>query len=119
MSQIVTSNSCLKCQIGISKNEESKWGLRFVREPLLRGWKGAGVEGSFADSFRKCAWNGAGGYRPASASALSALCSGIAKGAINAAWDAIGEVIKAWATEGHSVAVKTNPVVTTTKPLTL
>ena len=25
--------------------------------------------------------------------------------AINAAWDAIGEVIKAWATEGHSVAV--------------
>lgn len=31
--------------------------------------------------------------------------SGIAKGAINAAWDAIGEVIKAWATEGHSVAV--------------
>ena len=31
------------------------------------------------------------------------LC--IAKGAINAAWDAIGEVIKAWATEGHSVAV--------------
>ena len=44
-----------------------------------------------------------GGYRPASA--LSALRSGIAKGAINAAWDAIGEVIKAWATEGHSVAV--------------
>ena len=41
----------------------------------------------------------------ASASALSALRSGIAKGAINAAWDAIGEVIKAWATEGHSVAV--------------
>lgn len=31
--------------------------------------------------------------------------SGIAKGAINAAWDAIGEVIKAWATEGHAVAV--------------
>ena len=35
----------------------------------------------------------------------AALRSGIAKGAINAAWDAIGEVIKAWATEGHSVAV--------------
>ena len=31
--------------------------------------------------------------------------SGINRGAINAAWDAIGEVIKAWATEGHSVAV--------------
>ena len=31
--------------------------------------------------------------------------SGISKGAINAAWDAIGEVIKAWATEGHSVAI--------------
>ena len=36
---------------------------------------------------------------------IMALRSGIAKGAINAAWDAIGEVIKAWATEGHSVAV--------------
>ena len=35
----------------------------------------------------------------------ASLRSGIAKGAINAAWDAIGEVIKAWATEGHSVAV--------------
>ena len=37
----------------------------------------------------------------------AALRSGIPKGAINAAWDAIGEVIKAWATEGHSVAVTT------------
>ena len=35
----------------------------------------------------------------------AALRSGINKGAIGAAWDAIGEVIKAWATEGHSVAV--------------
>ena len=35
----------------------------------------------------------------------AALRSGISKGAINAAWDTIGEVIKAWATEGHSVAV--------------
>lgn len=35
----------------------------------------------------------------------ASLRSGISKGAINAAWDAIGEVIKAWATEGHSVAV--------------
>lgn len=35
----------------------------------------------------------------------AALRSGISKGAINAAWDAIGEVVKAWATEGHSVAV--------------
>ena len=35
----------------------------------------------------------------------AALRSGINKGAINAAWDAIGEVIKAWATEGHSVAI--------------
>ena len=31
--------------------------------------------------------------------------SNINKGAINAAWDAIGEVIKAWATEGHCVAI--------------
>ena len=29
--------------------------------------------------------------------------SGIAVGALKAAWDAAGEVIKAWATEGHSV----------------
>lgn len=35
----------------------------------------------------------------------AALRSGISKGAINAAWDAIGEVVKAWATEGHSVAI--------------
>ena len=35
----------------------------------------------------------------------AALRSGISKGAINATWDAIGEVIKAWATEGHSVAI--------------
>ena len=31
--------------------------------------------------------------------------SGISKGSINAAWEAIGEVIKAWATEGHSIPV--------------
>ena len=35
----------------------------------------------------------------------AALRSGISKGAINAAWDAIGEVIKTWATEGHAVAI--------------
>lgn len=37
--------------------------------------------------------------------AEAALRSGIAKGAISAAWDALSEVIRAWATEGHSVAV--------------
>lgn len=35
----------------------------------------------------------------------AATRSGIPRGSINAAWEAIGEVIKAWATEGHSVAV--------------
>ena len=35
----------------------------------------------------------------------ASMRSGISRGAINAAWDAIGEVIKAWATEGHSVAI--------------
>lgn len=35
----------------------------------------------------------------------AALRSGIPKGSINAAWEAIGEVIKAWATEGHAVAI--------------
>ena len=35
----------------------------------------------------------------------AAMRSGISKGSINAAWDAIGEVIKAWATEGQSVAI--------------
>lgn len=33
------------------------------------------------------------------------LRSGISKGAISAAYEAIGDVIRAWATEGHSVAV--------------
>ena len=31
--------------------------------------------------------------------------SGVARGALKGAWDAIGEVIKAWVTEGHSVAI--------------
>jgi len=35
----------------------------------------------------------------------AAVRSGINKGVINASWQAIGEVIKAWATEGHSVAI--------------
>lgn len=35
----------------------------------------------------------------------AALRSGMTPAAVNAAWIAIGEVIKAWATEGHSVAV--------------
>ena len=35
----------------------------------------------------------------------AALRTGIAQGTINASWAAIGEVIKAWATEGHSVAI--------------
>ena len=47
---------------------ESKWGLRLVREPLLRGRIGVGVEGSVARK-RHCAWNGAGGV---SASGVSA-----------------------------------------------
>ena len=29
--------------------------------------------------------------------------SGISAGVINAAWDAAGEVLRTWATEGHSV----------------
>lgn len=35
----------------------------------------------------------------------AALRSGITTGSITAAWDAIGSVIRAWATEGHSVAI--------------
>lgn len=35
----------------------------------------------------------------------AALRSGMNQGAIRSAWDACGEVIKAWATEGHSVAI--------------
>ena len=31
--------------------------------------------------------------------------SGISEGALSAAWDAIGQVVKAWATEGHSIAI--------------
>ena len=33
------------------------------------------------------------------------LRSGVSKGIMQACWDAAGEVIKAWATEGHSVAL--------------
>ena len=35
----------------------------------------------------------------------AAMRSGIPQGTIAAAWAAIGEVVKAWATEGHSVAI--------------
>ena len=35
----------------------------------------------------------------------AAMRAGIGRGTIKAAWDAIGEVIKAWATEGHSIPV--------------
>ena len=35
----------------------------------------------------------------------AALRSGVSKGIMQACWDAVGEVIKAWATEGHSVAL--------------
>lgn len=37
--------------------------------------------------------------------AEAAVHSGIAKGALNAAWTAIADVISSWATEGHSVPV--------------
>ena len=35
----------------------------------------------------------------------AALRSGVSEGVMHACWDAAGEVIKAWATEGHSVAL--------------
>ena len=35
----------------------------------------------------------------------AAMRSGVSKGIMQACWDAAGEVIKAWATEGHSVAL--------------
>ena len=35
----------------------------------------------------------------------AALRSGVNQGVMKACWDAAGEVIKAWATEGHSVAL--------------
>ncbi|WP_033147959.1 DNA-binding protein [Prevotella sp. P6B1] len=35
----------------------------------------------------------------------AALRSGVSKGVMQVCWDAAGEVIKAWATEGHSVAL--------------
>ena len=37
--------------------------------------------------------------------AEAATRSGIATGVIKAAWDAAGEVIRAWATEGHSIPI--------------
>jgi len=47
-------------------------------------------------------------YIPLSVSKVikeAALRSGVSKGVMQACWDAAGEVIKAWATEGHSVAI--------------
>ena len=35
----------------------------------------------------------------------AALRSGVSQGVMQACWDAAGEVIKAWATEGHAVAL--------------
>ena len=35
----------------------------------------------------------------------ASIRSGIPKGSINAAWEAVGDVIRAWTTEGHSVAL--------------
>lgn len=35
----------------------------------------------------------------------ASIRSGIPKGSINAAWEAIGDIIRAWTTEGHSVAL--------------
>jgi len=35
----------------------------------------------------------------------AALRSGVSRGVMQACWDAAGEVIKAWVTEGHSVAL--------------
>jgi len=35
----------------------------------------------------------------------AALRSGVSRGVMQACWDAAGEIIKAWATEGHSVAL--------------
>ena len=35
----------------------------------------------------------------------ASLRSGVSRGVMQACWDAAGEVIKAWATEGHSVAL--------------
>ena len=35
----------------------------------------------------------------------AAIRSGIPEGALSAAWDAIGQVVKVWATEGHSIAI--------------
>ena len=35
----------------------------------------------------------------------AAVRSGISEGALSTAWDAIGQVVKVWATEGHSIAI--------------
>ena len=47
-------------------------------------------------------------YIPLSVSKVikeASLRSGVSRGVMQACWDAAGEVIKAWATEGHSVAI--------------
>ena len=72
---------------------------------VVSGWEWKALLRTRSANVPGTVWVDIGPHRHRPASALSALRSGIAKGAINAAWDAIGEVIKAWATEGHSVAV--------------
>ena len=47
----------------------------------------------------------AGKYRYVMKPEMYSSRSGVSQGVMKACWDAAGEVIKAWATEGHSVAL--------------
>ena len=51
----------------------------------------------FEDSMNKIFW------LPKTLFAEASTHSGISAGVIKAAWDAAGEVIRTWATEGHSI----------------
>ena len=62
--------------------------------------------GKYADSYRYAMIPEL--YTPLSQDKVireAALRSGVSRGVMQACWDAAGEVIKAWATEGHSVAL--------------
>ena len=70
MSQIVTSNCEFEVPNWHFKNRGEQMGLAACpRASFAVGRIGVGVEGSFADLLRKCAWNGVGGV---SASGVSA-----------------------------------------------
>ena len=84
-------------KIKFSKNENDPGVYRYVMSPELY------IALSQAKVIREAALYIA--LSQAKVIREAALRSGVSQGVMKACWDAAGEVIKAWATEGHSVAL--------------